>query len=86
MSTTSDSTIRLAGRFNQAEKQWVVRQQNRIPHQADGSSHRENQYGYGATLMDALDDIVTNTSRHASKLLCKVMLPNGHIHTVKLDV
>jgi hypothetical protein len=82
---TNPNTLKISVLFNPKTKQWVARRKVLTPHLADDGISRDNQYGYGESLMDAVDAIVTQTSRLASRIMCKAITPGRHIHTIKMD-
>jgi len=79
------NTLRIAVHFNPESKQWIARHSKRTPHQANEGMFRDNQYGYGNSLMEAVDEVISLSGSMATKLMCKVITPSKHIHTVHLS-
>jgi hypothetical protein len=78
-------TLKIAVRFNPDAKQWIARHTNVVQLAGNPNLFREHQYGQGESLMEAVDAVVFQASKLATKVLCKVMTPSRKIHTIKLD-
>ena len=78
------NTLRISVHFNPTSKQWIARKANFIPHKTGEGFLRENIYGYGENLMDAVDNVINTAGHLATRLICKVVTPGKHIHTLRL--
>ena len=77
-------TLRVAAYFNNETGNWVARQKQVTPHRSGGGYNRNNVYGYGVTLMEALDDLLTQTTHGLQKLICRVALPGHRMQKVNI--
>lgn len=81
---TNPNTLKIAVHFNPRSNQWIARHKVLTPHKADDGISRDHQYGYGTSLMEAVDNVITLTGNMATKLMCKAVTPSKHIHTIRM--
>lgn len=77
--------MHLAARYNPDQKTWSVRKKVRTPHKTGDGVFRENLYGYGATIVEAIDDLMKTTTLTFSKIVCKAITPSKHIFTFRIN-
>ena len=78
------NTLRVSVHFNPKSNQWIARKANFIPHKTGEGVRRENIYGYGNNLMEAVDGVIEAAGHLATRIMCKVITPAKHIHTIHL--
>ena len=82
---TNPNTLRIAVRFNPANQQWIARHTKLVEFKANGRITRDHQYGYGTSLMEAVDNVIALAGQMATRMMCKVVTPSRHIHTVQVN-
>jgi hypothetical protein len=81
-----NATLNIAAHYNTETKQWIVRKKVLHHHLTGDGIYRDNQYGYGEKLVDALDEVLAQATTAPALLVCKVIMPGRRIHTLRIPM